>query len=398
MAKHPTLFKKASGGALQEWTISTEGNVIVTRWGQRGGAIQETRDEVKKGKNAGKKNETTPVQQAEAEALAKWEKQLKKGYVKTVKEAEAGTVDEIIEGGIAPMLAHRFDEHGHKIEFPAFAQPKFDGHRCIAVVKDGKASLWSRTRKPITGLPHINKAVEAVAKASKIRDLVLDGELYNHAYHKNFEELSSFIRNPEPKEGFEVVQYHIYDMPDALSQRERLAQLKAVIVDGEGSGPLREHLSEGPLKAVETIEVADEDDMMAAFDRFLDQGYEGLMIRNFAGGYVNKRSYDLQKVKEFMDAEFKIVGVEEGRGKLAGKAIFICETEAKAYPNGKNTFTPPAGVRFNVKMKGKLADLKKYIDDPSLAIGRLLNVQYQGFTNKKFVPRFPVGVRFHEEV
>lgn len=111
----PTLYKKTATGADQEWTIWTEGNVIVTRWGQVGGAIQETRDVIETGKNIGRSNETTPEQQAVAEAQSQWEKKLKKGYVQNLEDARAGKVDSIIEGGITPMLAEKFDEQEHKL-------------------------------------------------------------------------------------------------------------------------------------------------------------------------------------------------------------------------------------------------------------------------------------------
>lgn len=371
----PTLFKKTSTGADQEWTIYVEGPTITTRYGQVGGKIQETSDTIKEGKNLGKANATTAEQQAAAEAQSQWEKKLKKGYVQSLTDARAGKVDDVIEGGINPMLAHRFDEQGHKIKFPALAQPKFDGHRCIAMIVDGKATLWSRTRKPITGLPHIIKAVQKLVEVGTFtEDMILDGELYSHSYKDKFEDLSSFIRTPDPKEGHEIVQYHVYDLAtendDQLTRSKQLAT-----VFEKNNSPA--------LVQVETIKVDDEDDMMLAFERFLGQGYEGLMVRNMDGLYVGKRSYDLQKVKEFIDAEFKVVGVEEGRGKLAGHAIFVCVTDK--------------GEQFKAKMKGETIKLKEYFDHPETAIGKLLTVKFQGWT-KYNVPRFPVGLRFKEEL
>lgn len=366
--KFQTLFKKASTGVLQEWTISTEGNVIVTRWGQENGAIQETRDVVKAGKNIGKKNETTAVQQAESEAQSRWEKKLKKNYVKSRRDAEDGKVDALVQGGVDVMLAHRFDEQGHKIVYPAAVQPKFDGHRCIAVVSAGDVTLWTRTRKPITGLPHINYAIQKWAARAQYDDIVLDGELYHHDYRDRFEELSSFIRTPEPKEGHEVVQYHVYDIAETdLEYKDRLELLA-------------DHDLGRPLVFVETLWAQDEEDLMAHFETFLAQGYEGAMVRNSRGLYANKRSYDLQKIKEFQDSEFPVVGVEEGRGKLAGHAIFVCKTAD--------------GTEFRVKMKGETEALQVYWKNPSKAIGKQLTVKYQGLTNKSGVPRFPVGLRF----
>jgi DNA ligase-1 len=366
----PTLFKKSSTGAAQEWTIGTEGNVIVTRWGQVGGATQETRDEVKTGKNIGRANETTVIQQAELEAQSQWEKKLKKGYVLNLSDAKEGKTDSIIEGGIFPMLAHRFDEHGHKLIYPCYVQPKLDGHRCIAVLDvDGKCTLWTRTRKPITSMSHIVQDLENLGMHSTI----FDGELYNHEYRDRFEELTSFIRDTEYKPGAEEVQYHIYDLPSAWHFKDRWSFLNEYLRARAIS----------PVRLVPTVLVNDEDELMLEFDNFLKTGYEGAIARNVKGEYVNKRSYDLLKIKEFADGEFKVVGVEEGRGKLVGHAIFVCQMT-----NG-NT--------FRAKLKGKQEELKQYFDNPGLAIGRDLTVKYQGFTNKNGVPRFPVALRFREE-
>jgi DNA ligase 1 len=363
----PTLFKRTSTGKIEQWTIRVLGTAILTEHGQVGGKLQTAKDVIGSGKNVGRANETTSEEQAILEADAKWIKSLKKGYVKTVEAALAGEVDDIVEGGIVPMLAKTYSKDGDKIKFPAFVQPKFDGHRTVCVVENGVATLWSRTRKPITGLPHIIAAVEKLG----LENAVLDGEAYNHDYKDNFEDLTSFIRTPDPKPGHEVVQYHIYDTANEDIFSKRQAFLDSL------------NLKE-PLVPVLTLQVNDEDEMMLAFDNFLKMGYEGLMIRNANGLYVNKRSADLQKVKEFLDDEFKVIDVEPGRGKMADKAIFVCETKD--------------GVQFRVKMKGSLDELKKFVVHPALAIGKLLTVQYQGMTGKKGVPRFPVGLRLREEV
>jgi DNA ligase 1 len=374
MKEYPKLYKKTSTGKIQEWQVLVDEShgypVIVTLYGQHDGKIQESREEILEGKNIGRSNETTPLQQAEAQAQADWTKQLKKGYVQNIEDAKAGTTDSIIEGGIAPMLAHKFSEQGHKIKYPALCQPKLDGHRCTSQLKEGKITLWSRTRKPINSAPHIAETIRQFCILER-----LDGELYNHDYHNNFEELSSLIRQEDPQPGYENIQYHVYDIPHPTAtnmQRNALLQeMKHMFV---GS----------PIHIVETIVVNNEDELMEAFEHFLELGYEGCMVRNADGLYENKRSYNLQKIKEFDDSEFKIVGVKVGnKGSMAGKAVFTCDI-------------PKVGT-FDVKMKGKLEDLRQYADDPSLVIGKILTVKYQGFTKYGF-PRFPVGLRFREDI
>lgn len=367
--KLPTLYKLSSKGARtppQQWEISVDDSTIITRWGQVGGAIQETRDVITTGKNIGKKNETTPAQQALAEAQSQWEKKLKKGYVKTLDDAVAGKVDSVIEGGVSPMLAHRFDQYGHKLKYPCLVQPKLDGHRCIAVVEsDGSVTLWTRTRKRITSMVHIQKAITDLGLPP---GAVLDGELYHHDYKDRFQDLASFIMDSSVKPGAEVVQYHVYDLVKDGPQNLRSHELKAII----------NHPS---LVCVETRPASDDDELDEWFREYLRQGYEGAVARNADGKYVNKRSYDLLKIKEFQDEEFEVIGVKEGRGKLAGHAIFVCKI-------GDNS--------FKAKMMGELSNLKQYWEDPSLAIGRKLTVKYFGFT-KDGVPRFPVALRFRDE-
>jgi len=372
----PILYKKTSTGAIQQWSIGIMGAEdlspevkIVTVHGQVDGKLQRTEDVISKGKNTGKKNATTPEQQAHAEAQAKWEKQKKKGYVETFEAAQAGEVDEIIEGGIVPMLAHKYSEHAHKIKYPCYVQPKLDGIRCIAVVKDGQCTLWTRTRKQITSMPHIVQELEA---AFQDMDITLDGELYNHDFKSQFEKIVSMVRQDEPDPEHHNVQYHVYDVVNSLLFGHRF----------EGMKPLFSMFEFFSIKLVDTQKCNTEDDVMVFFDRYRAQGYEGAMLRNNGSLYVNKRSYDLQKVKEFDDAEFSIVGVEEGRGKLAGHAIFVCKTDQ--------------GKEFLAKMKGDTSRLKDYFENHTLWKGKKLTVKYQGLTNKEQVPRFPVGVEIRD--
>lgn len=360
----PSLYSLNSNGSIQKWNISVEGNKIIKHYGQVGGKIQEVEDVVHKGKNIGRANETSPEEQALAEATSQWEKKLKSGYTKTLKESKEGKTDaEFVTGGIEPMLAHKWRDHASKIVFPAFVQPKLDGIRCIAMIRKGKCTLWSRTRKPIKSMPHIVAELERQFNGQN--DVVLDGELYNHSYKDKFEEIVSLVRPDAPKAGHAVVQYHIYDMTAQLwTFKQRSDYLSERIK------------ANNILVLVKTIKV-EEDEVTDYFTDFRKAGYEGAMIRNAKSLYECKRSYGLQKIKEFDDAEFKIIGVEAGRGRMAECAIFCCTTKL--------------GDTFMCKMEGSLDALKVYLTKPKSVIGKKLTVRYQGLTNGN-VPRFPIGV------
>jgi DNA ligase 1 len=376
----PMLFKANSRGSLQQWRIWTEGSKIKTEFGEIGGKLQIAEDTIKTGKNLGKKNATTPEQQAEAEALSKWEKQKsKKGYVEDKERAAAEEND--LEGEEC-MLAQEYGillngvfipASNKKIKFPAALQPKLNGHRCRT--KPDK-TLWSRGHKPILSVPHI------------VRDLTLwftkqapklDGELYSHEFRETLEDTSSIVRqSKEVHADHEKIKYHVYDVDEpGLTFRERMELLEEII----------NRLSYEKMKnivLVPTIIVNSHEEVIAAMKKFTDEGYEGVMVRNLEGLYEGKRSYDLQKFKEFFEQEFDIVDIEEGRGKLQGHVgAFWCMTAD--------------GERFKVKMEGKTAKLKECFENHALWKGKKMTVSFKGWTKYK-VPHGAVAVQIREDI
>lgn len=354
----PALYKKE-----QVWNISvthTNKNEsrIETVYGKINGKQQTATEIVTKGVNIGKANERSVNEHAEDLALSYWEKKAKKGY----SESGEGVNEEYVTGGVAPMLAQNYKKHGHKIVYPCLVQPKLDGRRCLCIVENGKCTLWSRTRKPITSCPHIQDFFEKHFK----ENIIFDGELYNHDLKNDFEKIISASSTKEPnEEAMRLIQYHVYDIVDSGGFLERFEKY-----DGR--------LGNGIVKQVMTKHAYDEDDVKEYFSQFVEMGYEGLMIRNALGEYkIDGRSYDLQKYKEFDDAEFEIVDIISGKGKMDGKAIFVCKTKENK--------------EFNAKMKGSLVGLEKIFNNKSKYIGCDLTVRYQGFTNDN-IPRFPVGI------
>lgn len=402
----PDLYKKTNTGAIQFWGIKVEavlndiiqrpgftgeypshfhGKITVT-YGQVGTDKPQTQpDLITEGKNPGKKNATSAYEQAVKEAEAKWKKQKKEGYVDSKEKALNDELDELIEGGEEPMLAEAYmdviydqrpgfenthptyilTKEAKKIKFPCFVQPKLDGIRCIAIIKSGVVTLWSRSRKPINSVPHIVQELEAAFEG---QDIILDGELYNHEMKSDFEKIVSLVRQEEPGEGHEIVQYHVYDTINGDPFKNRYAKLHRLF-------GMYEFYS---LKLVPSSVAKTPEEVLSKFEIHIKEGYEGAMLRNVESEYAQKRSMDLQKMKPFIDDDFDIVAATSGRGKMAGLAVFTCKA--------KN------GTTFEVKLKGELESLRKYLEDESLWKGKKLTVRYFGLTNKEKVPRFPVGI------
>ena len=102
-----------------------------------------------------------------------------------------------------------------------------------------------------------------------------------------------------------------------------------------------------------TLRVDSLDKARAIHDANLAGGFEGSIIR-LNKVYECKRSYNLQKFKDFSDKEATIIDYVEGKGKRAGK--FIMRDEAGI------EFGCPPGKGFNhVDLKHILENINNYI-------------------------------------
>lgn len=266
-----------------------------------------------------------------------------------------------------PMLAQDYEKHGHKITYPAYVQPKLDGFRCVAIKEDNDVVLYTRSGNVINSVPHINAVLNQLLSSGD----VLDGELYNH--NVSFDKLSGDLRSEDGR-CTQYIQYHIYDHPVVLNDRdyrqhERFQQLQQYADNGKLINP---------LALVETYTVKDEEHMLRGLEYYMEKGYEGVMVRCPNGTYgFGKRSNDLQKVKKFYEEEYKIVDILEGKGKLEGAVgSFVCEMED--------------GQTFKAKLATTEDNLKRLWQDKERCIGAQLTVKYQEKT-KTGKPRFPVG-------
>ena len=209
---------------------------------------------------------------------------------------------------IKPMLAHKVNENRIDFSKKVFIQPKLDGVRCI-FTKDG---AYSRTGKQFHNLRHIELRLKGFFKLNP--DIQLDGELYNHALRNDFEQIISLVRKQKPtdedrRNAQHLIQYHVYDMiAEGLSYEDRLNWLMSnkVLWWSNVVVPVETH-------RVNKYEEA----ANMHYDGFLKQGYEGSILR-LNGPYEQKRSYNLQKFKDFSDTEATIIGYEAGKGKFTG--------------------------------------------------------------------------------
>ena len=283
--KLETIYKKTKTGATQEWTIEVVGNKYRTHSGQVGGAITTNEWTVVYGKNVGKANGTTDGEQALKEAEAKRTKKLESGYFENIKHIGKSQYFE-------PMLASKWEDYKDKVTYPIFSQPKLDGIRCI-VTNDG---MFSRNGKPIISAPHIRESLNSVFK--KHPTLILDGELYADKFANDFNKIVSLVKKTKPsaddlKESKNNIQYHIYDLPsEDTNFMARSQSLYELFMEWS--------YFNAHCVLVDTDVCRSEKEVTEYYEKYVDEGYEGQMLRLDAF-YENKRSKNLLKHKSFID-------------------------------------------------------------------------------------------------
>lgn len=384
MSEFPILYGESSHGKQKMWSVSVsetpeKHGVILTTHGYIDGKKVESRRVVTEGKNIGKKNQTTPLTQAINEAQALWNKKHDSGYCTSA--ALAAAPDAPADGAVGgagsgdtspdtplPMLAHDYNKRGKSITFPAYIQRKLDGVRCVAIPSRG---LFSRNGKQFPHLTHISDEVDRFGK-----DLILDGELYSDEL--SFQEIVGIVKKetlrPGDHETMKKIYLYVYDCimlsrPEA-SYTDRYTLLKSVFG------------SPANLRLLETSICTSEDEMKRLHAEYVAEGYEGVILRQMNGMYkIGHRSPELQKYKEFFDAEYPVIGFKQGDGEEKGCVIWQCRT--------------PAGLEFAVRPRGTRADRIELFANGSAYIGKLLTVRYQELTSDG-IPRFPVGISFRD--
>ena len=149
-------------------------------------------------------------------------------------------------------------------------------------------------------------------------ELILDGELYNHELKEDFNKIISLVRktkritDEDRRESRRMIQFHNYDIFDinrqGLTYNERFELI----------GHLQYKYNLLYTLPVNALMVHNKADIKQFHEMHKDWGYEGSMVRNNMPYEPGKRSWTLQKVKEWNDTEMIILDYVEGKGKFEG--------------------------------------------------------------------------------
>ena len=208
-----------------------------------------------------------------------------------------------------PMLAYPVSKKPIDYSKPVFIQPKLDGVRCLIQYDSGIVTAYSRTGKVWKNIEHIT--LNLYKFFDKHPNVVLDGELYNHDFKDDFEQIISMVRKTKPTDearakSRDYVQFHCYDF---VNKKMKFSTRDKWLLSN-----LQESYC---VKHVPTRKITTESGAKLVHQEHLKAGYEGSIVR-IDTPYQCKRSHSLRKFKDFHDSEAILVNWVEGKGKRKG--------------------------------------------------------------------------------
>lgn len=302
---------------------------------------------------------------------------------------------------LKPMLAGSI-EKVERLSYPVLVTPKLDGIRCLTVRHGERTMAVSRKLKPIPN-KYVRTTINTMLPAG------LDGELMlrpvepsSHSEPRtDFGAVSSSFMRQSGKPDFIYHVFDVHNVQDAYI--ERLAAM-AKIVD----------VAPEWVKGLVPEMIHTPEELLAYESRMLEAGYEGVMIRDPYGPYKHGRSTVregyLLKLKRFLDAEARVVGViEELHNANEATVDNLGRTERsshKANKHGKGSMgalrVEPIGATFPDVEEFKIGtgfSAKQRADfwaDREEILGRIVKFKYQPVGAKE-APRFPSFLGFRHE-
>lgn len=368
--KFPLLEKKGNNEVVYIWQIGFDGESAHIC----NGPITTTKVDSRKIElNSSGKDIMT---QAHQDILTKYRNKIYEGYV------IAGSRD---NGMVKGMKGVQYKQGCIK-HFPVAVSQKLDGVRLLCRIVDGKLICVTYLNRKITHLKHIEREVFAFLSYLPPYS-TLDAELYCHGM--NFREIVSAVKTwTKEHKDVEKISYYIFDIhyeenPCIEKRQEVLTSAYNLFIrDGYG-----QH-----LKVIPNYIANSHEEIVAYKNYFISQGYEGVVIKycgqNFREGskeynrsrYKTGKSNLMYKLKDFIDEEGIVVGVESAKGNETGAALLLIKDQF-------NIITP---IRF-----GTILERKQWMKNPNLVIGRPFTFKYHSRGDGN-APIQPTGKEFRD--
>ena len=238
---------------------------------------------------------------------------------------------------------------------------------------DGVRAYWNG-RQLISRNGHAFSAPEWFTKG--FPKFELDGELW--IGRAQFEETVSIVRKAKPHDGWKKVSYQIFEVPNQLGDfLMRLGVLESYL--SNTSAPY--------LHIIQQDRVSSSKEVQNFLNQMIEQGGEGIVLRDPNIKYHAGRSNHALKVKLKQDSECTVQRYTQGKGKYLGLVgALICQLQ-------DGTFMSLSEQERIIKIGSGLNDSQRRYPPK---VGTVVTFQYMGLT-KKGLPRFPVFLRIRSD-
>jgi len=266
-----------------------------------------------------------------------------------------------------------------RVRYPCLVQAKYDGVRVVALVepKENDVTYYSRNGKQFMNFSCFNKEL---LQLSNKEPKMFDGEVIGPR-GDDFRGIMQQCRRKFDVEpaglNFNVFDWmpmhHFVRQVATLLQRDRTDCL--IELSEKRDTQQRVFVVKGQI-------CNSEEELMDYYDGCVQNGYEGIIIKDLDGEYEFKRSVSWIKMKPKDTIDLKVTEIQEGRGKYAGKlGAFIVERE---------------GVVINVGSGLKDEERISLEEAQKLYVGKVIEIEFDSITPDKSL-RFPRFKRVRED-
>lgn len=386
----PCIYNSSMRGSDMYWKISFDGESLITEYGSLDGDPQISKRVVETNTSG-----RSLIEQAWLEAKQRYKKKVvRDGYRKLSVDGSD------VKQDFKCMKGNKY-RIGMRFTWPAYVQKKLDGIRMNCWLNGNPEINDVLCMKSNQGTDYTGRISHFITPLIEILirlppGSIIDCEIYRHGWE--FEKIVSLVKTLDPSEEqleekkllecwiFDVY-YYDNDVGDPCIE-DRCETLISVFerIRDESEELFKEVFS--IVRILQTDVALSEDDMLALHKQYVEDGYEGAMIKKVSNGakhgskaylssiYKCGRTSNILKYKETDDFEVKIVDVVSAKGEDTGTAVFFVEDDE--------------GRRFWVRPKGSRERRAKYLKERKSLIGLMLTITHIGFT-KHGVPKNAVG-------
>ncbi len=277
------------------------------------------------------------------------------------------------------MKCHDSIEH---IKFPAIAQPKIDSSRCVIECLNadtGDFIAYSSSGREIDIGDKFKSSVQLLMRTGE----KFDGELICYENSSLTAKpldrktsngiISKAIKRTIADYEQDILRFIVWDIVDETSSIPYLQRLGSLAGRFFAEG-VPHKISLINYKTVDTI-----DDAYQYFDEIVQQGGEGIIVKNYDNLWEGKRVKSQGKLKEEYECELRIIELVDHKKKVGQIGAFVCQTEC-----GKGTFQVGSGLTDEIRSML-----------PSQLIDKIITVRFNQLIHNKsdestnlYLPRF----------